>query len=316
VKIWHEGELLSLNKSDFVAQGGEASIYARDGVAFKIYHEPQSTIGSDKIVELQGIVSSVVIGPRAQIRDECGTVVGYSMRHIVDCYTLCQLFPKAFRDRRSLSQETSHALVLQIRQGIEDVHRAGVLLVDGNEMNVLVRSDFGQVFFVDVDSYQTRQYPATAIMQSISDPLVRDRCFTQGSDWFSFAVLAFQLLIGIHPYKGKHSSIKGLENRMNAGISVFDRGVRLPKAIGDIESIPANYLQWFREVFEGGMRTIPPDRFSARRERRVQTRVRDSAKGLIFKLLEDLPEPILAVGSAMDRGYRHRHNRYGRAETF
>ncbi len=302
MKIRHEGKTLSLGKADFVAQGGEASIYAREGVAFKIYHEAQSTISSDKIAELQGIVSPVVIGPEAQIRDESGTVVGYSMRHLVDCYTLCQLFPKAFRQRHSLSQETSHALVLQIREGIEDVHRAGVLLVDGNEMNVLVRSDFAQVFFVDVDSYQTPQFPATAIMQSISDPLVRGRCFTQGSDWFSFAVLAFQLLIGIHPDKGRHSTVKGLANRMSAGISVFNSEVRLPKAIGDIQLIPANYLQWFRDVFEGGVRTVPPDTFSATRELRIPSRVRDSAKGLTFELLETISERY--IGSWERNGQR------------
>jgi serine/threonine protein kinase len=94
-------------------------------------------------------------------------------------------------------------------------------------------------------------------MENIRDRQVKNNQFTEGSDWFSFAVIAFNMLIGIHPYKGKHPSIRDWSERMDKNISVFDPAVSLPNVCLPFDVIPDNYLQWFKATF-GGKRFAPP----------------------------------------------------------
>ncbi len=291
--VWVEGKRIRLTRNHFVAQGGEASVYAHKGMAYKVYHDETKVVDSEKIAELNRIASPRVIQPEVSIFSQEGLRLGYRMRHVPNAYACCQLFPKAFRQRHGITQSGIERLVLQMREGIKSVHEAGVLLVDGNEMNFLVSSDFKELYFVDVDSYQTPSFPATALMQSIADPLVRDRGFSQESDWFAFAVVAFQMCIGIHPYKGKHPRCKGLSARMSAGISVFDSEVRLPGAIGVISDIPANYLQWFREVFVEGKRLPPPTIFSNTAALRGIKKAIPRESSLVVSVQEELSETLL-----------------------
>ncbi len=125
-------------------------------------------------------------------------------------------------------------------------------------MNLLTSADFSQLFFIDVDSYQTQTYRAGAIMESIRDRHAPPNSFSVETDWFSFAVVSFQMFVGIHPYKGKHPSLKGLDARMLNQVSVLNPAVRVPKVAYDVRLIPDPMLAWYEAVFERGVRTAPP----------------------------------------------------------
>jgi len=257
VHIKGEGQV-KLSKSNFVAAGGEGSVYAVGNRAFKVYKDPKKMIPEGKIQELAGITDPTVIKPEKVLLDSRGKPIGYTMRFVQDTYALCQLFPRAFRDREGLTPQGVVDLVLRMRQQIENIHRAGVLVVDLNEMNFLVSRDFSEVYAIDVDSYQTAHYPATAIMPSVRDWHTPIGDFNENSDWFSFACVSFQMFIGMHPYKGKHPSIKGMENRMKANVSAFNSDVRLPKVCFPLDVIPDSYRQWMQAVLEDGKRLPPP----------------------------------------------------------
>ena len=247
-----------LNKSDFLASGGEGAVYAKGDTAYKLYTDPSKALPEGKIAELAAIADPNVIRPKDVLLNEQGHPLGYTMRYVTDTLALCQLFPRAFREREGLDHTKVGSLVLAMRKSVTEIHRAGVLVVDLNELNVLVSSDFSQAYWIDVDSYQTKHYPATAIMASVRDPLVSHNAFNEGSDWFSFGILAFQLFIGIHPFKGKHSTLKNFEDRMKAGISVFNSSVSVPKVCYPLDVIPEAYKSWFRAVFEEKKRLPPP----------------------------------------------------------
>jgi hypothetical protein len=265
VRIWVNGsDRINLPKKSYVGQGGQASVYAQSGVAYKIYTDPKTMIPEAKMAELAAIQDPRVIKPEFVISTtKHGSPIGYTMRHIQDSFVLCQLFSRAFRTRHGIDAAQISHLVDELRAGIESVHRAGALLVDGNELNFLVSRDFKKLFFVDVDSYQTQSYPAMAIMDSIRDRHQAAGSFSEGSDWFSFAIVAFQLFVGIHPFKGKHESCRGFDARMKANLSVFSPEVRVPKSTYAFSSIPAAYRRWFEQVFEEGARTPPPTSTSA-----------------------------------------------------
>jgi hypothetical protein len=250
-----------LTKADYVARGGQAEVYEKGGVAFKVYHDPSTMMPSGKLAELQRIQDSHITRPQQVLVSRKGAPLGYAMPFIPDAWVLCQLFPKSFRDRNNLKQGQVQALVKKLQDRISAVHKAGVLVVDCNELNWLVAKDFSEVYGIDTDSYQTPSYPATVIMPNIRDPQVKGGAFNEESDWYSFGILACQLFTGIHPFKGKHPGFTGagkLEQRMAANVSIFNSAVKVPKSVLPFDVIPPRYRQWMEAVFEHGERVGPP----------------------------------------------------------
>lgn len=248
---------VTLSKKDFVMQGGEGSIYVRGDTAYKLYADPKNMIPDAKVIELSVLTSPRIVRPEEVIVSAKGQLLGYTMRALLNTNPLCKLFTKAFKQRNGLDANAIIALVQDMRATMEHVHAGGVLVVDANELNFLVSEDFSVVHFIDVDSYQTPHFPATAIMDSIRDR--HASTFDIGTDWFSWAIVTWQLMTGIHPYKGKHPSIKGLDARMLQNTSVLSPDVTVPALCPSwVDVVPANYLDWYRAVFEEGKRVPPP----------------------------------------------------------
>jgi hypothetical protein len=295
---------VDLTKRDFVGQGGEGSVYIQGDVAYKLYTETDNMIPVGKVAELQALTRPEIIRPMEVIFSSRGAPIGYTMRALADTYPLCQLFTAAFKQRHALASSTALALVRGMRETLDHVHKAHVLVVDANELNFLVDHAFAQVYFIDVDSYQTPHYPATAIMESIRD---RHACtFDEGTDWFSWAVVTWQLLTGIHPYKGKHPSIKGLDARMQANASVLQPDVKVPAVCPPWASVvPAAYLDWYRAVFEDGKRLPPPvDFVSAVTLVATAPKVVTGSNLFVIEPLADVGAPVVHAVSARELGSR------------
>lgn len=250
---------VNLTQKDFVAAGGQGSVYAIGDTAFKVYTDPAGMMPPGKIQELSVLPVPMFSRPEHLLIDAKGKKVGYTTRFVKDAYVLCQLFPRSFRDREGLTHAKAFHLVEKMRSGFDLAHKAGILLIDPNEMNFLVDSKFATLTFIDTDSYQTRSYPATAIMESIRDRhMPHTMAFNEGTDWFSFAITSFQMLVGIHPYKGKHPTLKGFDERMQANISVFNPDVSVPKVTYPLSTIPKEWRGWYEAVLERGDRCAPP----------------------------------------------------------
>ena len=132
------------------------------------------------------------------------------------------------------------------------------LIVDGNELNYIVDNNFVTPYFIDTNAWQTPSFPPTAIMPSVRD--YRSKDFSALTDWFSFAIVSFQLFIGVHPFKGKHPNYKmnDFENRVKDCVSVLNQEVRLPRNTRDFAVIPSEYMDWYTKLFEKGERVPPP----------------------------------------------------------
>ena len=259
---------IRLGKSEFKAQGGEGAVYVKGSNAYKIYLDPSRCIPQAKIDELSVLVQPNIIRPLELLIDGRNRPAGYSMRSIGKAHSLCQLFPRAFRQRNNLTPELTLRLVRQLQTGVSHIHSRGILIVDLNEMNFLVAADFSELYFIDVDSYQTPSFPATVLMESVRDR--HTKTFSTDSDWFSFAIVSFQMFVGIHPFKGTYSAFQHLPDnatkldaRMRANVSVLHQGVSVPAACLPFSVIPPNYLDWYRAVFEQGKRVPPPQAVQA-----------------------------------------------------
>lgn len=252
------GAQVDLDQQSFVAAGGQGSVFVKGDTAFKVFADESQALPRGKIYELSSLSAPPFCKPEKPLL-RGGAVVGYTSRFVRDSYVLCQLIPRAFREREGLSQQQSMQLVELMRAGFCEAHAGGILLIDPNEMNFLVSKDFSRLWFIDTDSYQTKSYPAVAIMDSVRDrKMSGPRAFSEGSDWFSFAVTSFQLLVGIHPFKGRHPTLKGFDERMSASVSVFNKDVSLPAAAYPLSTIPREWRSWYEAVFERDERSPPP----------------------------------------------------------
>jgi hypothetical protein len=252
---------VELNQADFVAQGGEGAIYVKGDQAFKVYSDPAKMIPAAKMRELSALTLPNIVRPQEALLDTRQRPVGYTMRRVQNGTPLCCLFTRAFRERKGVTPEQIAQWVQKLREGVDYVHGRSMLIVDLNEMNLLADLPLRTIYFIDVDSYQTPNFPATAIMESVRDRHASR--FNENTDWFAFAIVSFQLFVGIHPYKGKHPTLTDLEARMQQNVSVFNAKVSLPKVCYPFEVIPQAYRDWYRAVFEEGKRCAPPDRLVA-----------------------------------------------------
>lgn len=260
VRLLTANKTEKLTQQDFRGQGGQASVYVKGQVAYKIYLDKNFVIPTQKFKELAVLQRPEIVRPMDMLLDAAGVPIGYAMRYIDDTICLSQTFPKAFRDRTSFTPAHAAHLVQKMREITQYIHDQGILIVDGNENNYLVKNkDFADIFFIDVDSYQTANYPAQAILDTVRDRHMKSAHFTKDTDWFTFAVVAFMTFIGIHPFKGKHPKLKTLDERMKANISALNKDVILPPVVQPFSVIPAAYRDWFEQVFEKGVRCPPPD---------------------------------------------------------
>lgn len=262
VYVGNQNQALTLTQNNYLAAGGEGTIYVKDRIAYKIYQDPKKMIPTAKIQELSVIRDNHVIKPEDIIYDPSRQPIGYSMPYLSNTTALCQIFPRSFRERNNIDHHQIFDLVKQFQDTIQNIHKTGILIVDLNEMNFLLNQSFGDILFIDVDSYQTKSFPATALMPSIRDWKTPLNHFTENSDWFSFGVVSFQMFTGIHPFKGKHPKINDMEERMKAGVSVLDKQVKVPPVVYSFSVIPKEYYSWYENLFVNQKRCPPPNVFT------------------------------------------------------
>lgn len=251
---------IALQDGDYLASGGQADVYVKDKMAYKIYHNPTSIIPLSKIEELKRIKAKNVLTPEHVIYDSSNNPVGYTMEFRKNAFPICKLFTNSFKSKNNISVEMVNEFIEKMVETTKRIHSANCLIVDFNELNVLSLSSVKTPYFIDTDSYQTPSHKASAIMESIRDRKVLKQQWTEESDWYSFAILAFQMWIGIHPYKGGHPDYKpkDWQQRMDDGISVFDKKATLPRACNDFSVIPPSFLGWFKDLFVNNNRSEPP----------------------------------------------------------
>jgi len=183
------------------------------------------------------------------------------MPYVSDVEFLTRLFNKNYRIQNKVTPEIIIFLVKKMQLTLTEIHKCNILVVDFNEMNSVTNNKYDNIFFIDVNSYQTKTFKATALMDSVRDRKVLDNQFTEGSDWFSFAIVSFQLYMNYHPYaKGKYKTdiCKDISIRMDKDISIFHPEVSLSDMWKDFSIIPKAHFEWYKDVFYKGYRNPPP----------------------------------------------------------
>lgn len=282
-----------INLTNHVGSGGQAEIYKKKDIAFKIYHDMKDAIPLKKIKELQVLDKDHIIKPELEIFNTNGDYIGYMMKLLENKIDLCKIFTNAFWKTNSVDKKDILKLIENMQSTFEYIHSKNILIVDANEFNFLVdEKNIVDPYFIDIDSYQTKSYPANAIQESIMD--LHTKGFTELSDWFSFGILCFQLFTGMHPYRGRHPdySKNDLKKRMKDNISIFNKKVTIPANMRDFNNIPTDYLKWFENIFENGKRVAPPNSTGVFNATPVKIKVVDQSDAFDISFQKEYDEDV------------------------
>ncbi|MDQ7825782.1 MAG: hypothetical protein RDV48_23475 [Candidatus Eremiobacteraeota bacterium] len=273
------GHQVALNGMKCIGKGGEADVYdIGSGLALKLFKDPSHPdydglpmeqeaarmrllLHQQKLPSFpQGLPESVV-SPGDLVSDPLtGFIFGYTMKLINDALPL-----KRFSSRASLPPGTDRRSLIEIFTGLHRavaaIHRAGIIIGDFNDLNVLVKGD--KAFIIDADSFQYGPFPCTVFTSRFVDPLICDplksslfpvKPFTVSSDWYAYSVLLFQSLLLVDPYGGVYTPADpsmrlSQDARPLKRITVFDPEVRYPRSSIHYSALPDEVVQYFQQVF-------------------------------------------------------------------
>lgn len=277
-EVWIDGARHSL--ATLCGQGGEAEIYdLGDGRVVKWWkpvdhpdfvgmpdaqamaqHRLQERPG--KLRALPANLPREVVAPSSlAFADKRGaTVVGYAMPKVAG-EPLHSFGEPRWRRAHPIDGNDAIAALLALHDAIARLHRAGVVIGDFNDLNVLV--DGRAIHLIDVDSYQLPGYPCAMFSERFVDPRLCDaqlapvRPHDIDSDWFAFAVMVFRTLLCVSPWGGVTPRAAG-SMRAVRRISAYADDVVYPRASRPLATLPSTLHDALRAIFERDQRGVFP----------------------------------------------------------
>lgn len=282
------GKRLTLSPAQAIGKGGEADVYdIGQGLALKLWKAPghPDLLGDPaleenarrRIDEQQGKLGAFprglparVVAPLDAATDRSGRrVVGYTMRLLAHAEPLLRLGERASRPAGTGAARVP-PLFLDLLATVSAIHRAGVVIGDFNDLNVLVTG--AEAHLIDADSFQFGPYPCGVFTERFVDPLLCDpraprpvlsRPHGTGSDWYAFTAMLFRSLLLVDPFGGVYQPPAGQAAvphpaRPLRRISVLHAGVKYPRPAEPPDVLPDDLLHHFVAVFERDVRGAFP----------------------------------------------------------
>jgi len=297
---------LTLRTGDYVTKGGEGAVYRKSDTVIKLYTDPKKMLQDDMVGKIRLLAKTFkhpsIIGPQGIVKTEKGTPIGYYMP-FASGEPLSRIFTNDFRSRENFGDVDALTLVERMHKVVQHTHDKQALMVDANELNWLadIKVKNGPLpQAIDVDSWAVGKWPTKVIMPSIRD--WHSPSFGPLTDWYAWGIVTFQVLSGIHPFKGKLEGYKTgeLERRMKDNASVFLPDVRLNRAVRDFKCIPGPLLDWYQETFATTNRSTPPlpslTGISTNGGRKILRTVVTQTGGLVYQnIFEIIGEVVTSV---------------------
>ncbi len=277
--VWIDGARVALAPAALVGQGGEAEVYdLGDGRVLKWWKPPEhpdfeglpdaQRAAAQRIAQapaklhaLPGNLPAAVVAPCGLALDRKKQVVGYLMPKITGT-ALHDYGEPRWRREHPVPGDDVVAALLSLHDALAGLHRAGVIVGDCNDLNVLV--DGRRIHLIDVDSYQFGGFACSMFSERFVDPrlcdagqLVPVRPHDEDSDWFAFAAMVLRSLVGVGPWGGVARACPPGARALRR-LSVLDAGVTYPRAARPIAIVPDDLLDALRAIFERDQRGMFP----------------------------------------------------------
>lgn len=252
--------------------GGEGSVYNdHQHLAIKIFNAKEVNVARKERKVRKLIQQSRMVGyNEAMVPLEPVTVnehfVGYTMKYVKDAVDLDRIAEKTFMGEKDLKD--CLRLMIKLAQAVDKIHNTGMIIGDFHPGQVLVSN--GDIFFVDTDSWgwmgQAEELgPDLKCLPFYVDPRSRDfscrdvvvKQYSKASDYYSLAVIAFNVLTGEHPFGGVYQIDKKMSKELRARnqLSVLgEHDIKIMKG-KTWEAWMTNELkEAFLDIFEKGKR--------------------------------------------------------------
>lgn len=286
MKVYVQGRCHTLKASNAIAKGGEADIFALGPKrVLKRFKDPQHPdyaqqphaqqaardrlrLHQQKLPAFPKNLPDRVVAPEAIATDSRGNIVGYTMPRLDPATVLLKYSDRSFQ--QAVPSNEVIEIFRDLHGTVTQIHQAGVVIGDFNDLNVLVQGS--AAYLIDADSFQYGPFPCQVFTARFLDPQLCDpqagslqlvQAYTPWSDWYAFAVMLMQSLLFVDPYGGVYkprpSSPKILPSaRPLHRITVFHPEVRYPKPARPYSLLPDDLLHYFQAVFGGDRREVFP----------------------------------------------------------
>jgi hypothetical protein len=179
------------------------------------------------------------------------------MRLVAPARPLYELSHRAGREAGGGAAAAVRAL-LDMHATLGEIHRAGLVVGDLNDLNVLVGPGGGEAHWIDVDSWSLGPWPCLSFTDRFWDPrLAAGSAPDRASDWYAYAVMLLQSLLFVGPWGGVHPQVPAAA-RAPRRLSVLAPGVRWPKPAAPREALPDELLHQLQRVFAEDLRAPLP----------------------------------------------------------
>ncbi|MDH5532997.1 MAG: hypothetical protein OEX81_01045 [Candidatus Pacebacteria bacterium] len=295
MKVWINGQYVTLSDDTEVGQGNEAYVHKIGQTAFKRYkrgndpsysgkpnEDHERNMAEKRLEVLQvklpqfptGLPDDVIKPQHLGYDRKGGTIVAYSMP-MVDGYILKQLSKPKFAKSSGVTRSDVVEMFRHLRDTVQGAHENTNPFVfsDFTSMNTMKVNGKNRIAVIDIDAGQWGSYLTPTFTARYVDPLHCDPNQTKpmlilphnaNSDWYGYHAMLWELLTFVPPFGGSYKNEKGKAKVLDVqrpmlGISIFNPLVRYPKSGVPFTEFPMQVQDYFREVFEEGRRGYMPD---------------------------------------------------------
>lgn len=280
MKFYNEKkEAYEIDDSKLLSQGGDGSIYkiTADVVAKILNDNNRTDIKKNKIqvmiASAEGKNTELLAWPKEILYNDNGNFAGYTMPYIDG-----KTFSDASLDK-NLSWKKRLILAINLSAAVHNVHILGHVIGDLNTGNALYNDKTGKIALIDCDSYHItdpndkEEYPCVVGKLEYIAPELQNEFgtpghyFTNESDYFSLAIIIFQLLAyDTHPFSAVYKGTGGSAANINPDKNILNgRCVFFPNTCNGQnlekppyftlelnEIYPQNLCELFKKTFVDG----------------------------------------------------------------
>lgn len=159
--------------------------------------------------------------------------------------------------------------MIDVIELLNDLHYNRAAIGDLNPGNILFDSDSSEI--IDIDSIQIAGFKCEVMVSEYVDPAIirfirvnktlDEPVYSPGSDFYSLAVVFFQILMGVHPREG-YSSVQGVprslvERSVDGHYWVGHPDITPPKLMRSFDWMTPDMRRWFETMFSTDNRPVP-----------------------------------------------------------
>ena len=225
------GQNYTIDDHNEIHRGGEGRIMLlpNSNMVAKLYFTGVQTLQLGHFKALQNLNSAWFATPNDLLYADkhLTQIAGYTMPYLGNqMQPLAAWFSAAWRQRQGLGLPQVWQLAEQLTQIVAHAHTQGIIIGDLSPYNILV-SPKNELKLVDTDSYQSAAHKHTGILYDEIRDYLYNGVVNKESDYFALAVLIFQLLTNVHPFKGQCAQYPALRERMIQKLPIFASNIKI-----------------------------------------------------------------------------------------